>query len=241
MTLGRLIILMFSLGAWALYGKKFTSQFCEFDLPSTWECALEGTEWLCQSTNEDRKKEAIIILAAKERGEQDSLDKYQKYLKEKKVFELPGGKKIISNPSYAKSTQINEHSWIDALHFQSEIPGFYTRYLATVKEGLGMAVTFSVGKDHYSTYLPVFERMIKTLKVFAPSKYSQRGELRPSKRGGENEGVTFVPDDQGIPQIAMGKQTRRVASGTSSTGTYLILTLIGVAGVFVVLKTRKKK
>ena len=57
-----------------VYAKSFTSQYCEFELPPGWECALEGTEWVCQSSNKDRKKEAIIILAAKIRGSQDSLD-----------------------------------------------------------------------------------------------------------------------------------------------------------------------
>jgi len=44
------------------HAKLFTSQYCEFELPPGWECALEGTEWVCQSTNKDRQKEAIIIL-----------------------------------------------------------------------------------------------------------------------------------------------------------------------------------
>ena len=52
----------------AAFARKFTSQYCEFELPSGWDCALEGTEWVCQSSNKDRKKEAIIILAAKIRG-----------------------------------------------------------------------------------------------------------------------------------------------------------------------------
>ena len=37
-----------------------------------------------QSTNDDRKREAIIILAAKMWGGQDSLPQYQDYLKKAK-------------------------------------------------------------------------------------------------------------------------------------------------------------
>ena len=86
--------------------------------------------------------------------------------------------------------------------------------------------------------------MIKSLKVFAPDQYSQKKELKLAKRGGgTDDDVTFVPDDQGISHIpmGMGRQKRRVASGNSSTGTYLILALLGAAGVFFILKTRKKK
>ena len=237
-----IIVMVLLLWGVATYGKKFTSRFCEFDLPAGWECALEGTEWVCQSTNEDRKKEAIIILAAKERGEMDSLDEYQKYLKEKKVYQLPGGRQIVSDPSYTKSLEINDHTWIDALHLQSEIPGFYTRYLATVKGGLGMAVTFSVGKDFYSAYLPIFERMIKSLKVFAPSKDSSLGKGVITDKGGVSDGnVTFVPDE-GIPPTLMGTQERKVAGGSSSAaGMLLLLALLGGGGVYFVIKTRKKR
>ena len=76
-----LILLMSS--AWA---KRFTNQYCEFELPSGWQCALEGSEWVCQSENSERKKEAIIILAAKRRGEQDSMEEYTAYLKKPKTY-----------------------------------------------------------------------------------------------------------------------------------------------------------
>ena len=223
--------------------EKFSSQFCEFELPPGWECALEGTEWVCQSTNADRKKEAIIVLAAKERGEQDSLEAYQGYLKEKKVFQLPGGKNIVSEPSYTKSIQINDHPWIDSLHLQSEIPGFYTRYLATVKEKLGVAVTFSVAKDHYSTYLSMFDKMIQTLRVFAPSKYSDTGQFKlASDKGGDLDGVDFVADEA-IPTVNPGgAQKKRVpAAGGDDSGVWVALALAAAAGGFFVVKSRKKK
>ena len=51
--------------------KKFAIKYCEFEPPPGWECVLEGLEWVCQSSSKERKKEAIIILAAKLRGSQD--------------------------------------------------------------------------------------------------------------------------------------------------------------------------
>src|SRR3712207_6348448 len=84
------------------FAKRFASKYCEFELPTGWECALEGSEYVCQSENADRKKESIIILAAKIRGEQDSLDEYMAYLKKTKEYNLPGGKKQISEPKNTK-------------------------------------------------------------------------------------------------------------------------------------------
>lgn len=122
--------------------KTFSNQYIQFELPNGWECTLEGSEWVCQSDNQDRKREAIIILAAKVRGPQDSLEEYQAYLKQDKTYTLPGGKVQRSEPKYNKFSEVNGHRWLDALHLASEVPGFYTRYLATVKEDLGVAVTF---------------------------------------------------------------------------------------------------
>ena len=158
--------LLIALGISNSYAKHFSSQYCSFELPAGWECALEGAEWVCQSVNKDRKKEAIIILAAKKRGTQDSLDQYTAYLKKTKTFTLPGGKTQVSDPKYAKLNTVNNHRWVDSLHMASEVPGFYTRYLATVKEDLGVAVTFSSGKDHYEAYQPVFDAIIASLRVF---------------------------------------------------------------------------
>src|SRR5690606_2555679 len=94
--------------------KRFSSKYCEFELPAGWECALEGSEYVCQSENADRKKESIIILAAKVRGEQDNLDEYMAYLKKTKEYNLPGGKKQISEPKNTKLSRINDHQWVDA-------------------------------------------------------------------------------------------------------------------------------
>ncbi len=48
------------------YAAKFANQFAEFELPPQWQCSLEGAEWVCQSTNEAKKRDAIIVLAAKQ-------------------------------------------------------------------------------------------------------------------------------------------------------------------------------
>ncbi len=145
---------------------KFANQFTEFELPPQWQCNLEGAEWICQSTNESKKKDAVIVLAAKLKGDQDSLDQYLAYLKASKNYINVLGKPAKSDPKYAKTVNINSQAWVDALHMESEIPGFYTRYLATVKQDIGVLITYSIHKTKYQQYLQDFDNMVKTLKVF---------------------------------------------------------------------------
>lgn len=148
------------------FAAKFANQFTEFELPPQWQCNLEGAEWVCQSMEDSKKRDAIIVLAAKLKGEQDSLDQYLTYLKAAKQYTSVQGKPVKSEAKYAKTANINGQAWVDALHLESEIPGFYTRYLATIKQDIGVLVTYSVNKDKYQQYLDEFDALVKTLKVF---------------------------------------------------------------------------
>jgi hypothetical protein len=221
--------------------KRFTSQYCEFELPSGWECALEGTEWVCQSSNKARQKEAIIILAAKIRGQQDSLDQYQSYLKEQKNFVLPGGKRQVSEAKYTKLSTINGHRWVDALHLASEVPGFYTRYLATVKEDLGVAVTFSVSKEHYGNYQQIFDRVVATLRVFR-SRNAGGGNYKISKKDDDLlDDTNFIPD--GDKSFDISNNKRRGGRAGVTPIEILIYFLLGGGAIAIYLKMKggKKK
>lgn len=148
------------------HAAKFANQFVEFELPPQWQCNLEGAEWVCQSLDEQKKRDAIIVLAAKLKGDQDSLDQYLAYLKNPKTYNNIKGSPVTSTPKYAKNIQIGDHPWVDSLHMASEIPDFYTRYLATVKNDIGVLVTYSINKNKYAEYQAQFETMVNTLKVF---------------------------------------------------------------------------
>jgi hypothetical protein len=150
----------------AAHAARFANQFVEFELPPRWQCNLEGAEWVCQSTDETKKRDAIIVLAAKLKGDQDSIDNYLNYLKSAKIYQSVQGRTVKSDPKYAKTVTLNGQPWVDSLHLESELPGFYTRYAATVKQDIGVLVTFSIHKDKYNQYLPDCENMVSTLKAF---------------------------------------------------------------------------
>src|SRR5687767_4895260 len=98
-----LIAALFSLLSSPVFAAKFANRFVEFELPPQWQCQLEGAECVCQSTNESKKREAIIILAAKLKGDQDSIDQYTAYLKSPKTYNSVQGKAVKSEPKYTKT------------------------------------------------------------------------------------------------------------------------------------------
>lgn len=234
-----MIMLMSLFATTQAFSKQFSTQFMEFQLPNGWDCALEGSEWVCQSDNKDRKREAIIILAAKYRNENDTLEQYQAHLKAPKSFQLPGGKTQISEPKSVKLTDVNGQKWVDSLHLASEVPGFYTRYLATVKDTLGVAITFSVGKDYYDAYKDIFDKIVATLKVF-DQKAGQGANWKPKNKE-ENllSDGTYIPNMGGNQDISVQKKQGAGNAGKDDMMLYLLLGAAVV--VFLIFKMRKKK
>ena len=220
-----------------VFAKDFTNQYCQFTLPDGWNCQLEGSEWVCQSENGDRKKEAIIILAAKIAGTKDRLEDYQGYLKAPKTFTLPGGKTQVSEAKYVNAKVIAGQNWVDALHLASEVPGFYTRYLATVKEDLGIAVTFSVAKDFYSNYQGIFDKVVETLKVFR----QKAGGAQDFKRKGSEDlaGNGVIDDTQNQMNIDANQKAGK-GGGLGDSG-YLVYIIVAAVVIFVLMKLKKKK
>jgi hypothetical protein len=215
--------------------KTFANQFVEFQLPDKWECQLDGTEWVCQSTDEQKKRDAIIVLAAKiKKAGMDELPKYKEHLEKPQTYQSLSGENVTSEPRYAKELEISGKTWIDSLHLQSEIPDFYTRYLATVEADLGILVTFSVRKDKYDEYAPDIENMAKSLRAFR-----KPGEINPAQAGG---GDIAAPADTIFGGGGGESKTKPKSSGSESGAALLLLLLIaGGAGFFIWKKKQQKR
>lgn len=223
----------------SLFAKSFSNEYIQFELPPGWKCILEGSEYVCQSNNADRKKEAIIILAAKKRGPQDDIPQYQAYLKQPKTYNLPGAKTQRSEPKFVETNNVNGQQWVDALHLASEVPGFYTRYLATTKADIGVAVTFSVTKSLYSAYKDMFEKVIQSMRVFRSAKTNNL-QIAGTQAAGDkfaDDGV-FIADDSLLDPTQAAAKKRKKSTGGS--GLVIVLVVLGGIG-FALTKLKKKK
>jgi LPXTG-motif cell wall-anchored protein len=217
------------------YAKTFANQFIEFQLPDKWECQLDGTEWVCQSTDEQKKRDAIIVLAAKiKKAGMDELSVYKAHLEKPQTYQSLSGESVTSEPRYVKQIDISGKPWIDSLHLQSEIPDFYTRYLATVESDLGILVTFSVRKDKYEEYAPQIEAMVKSLKAFR-------------KAGGVNDipggagGLGEAPPIFNAAGEGGGGGPKKPAGESDDTGALVLVALLAAGGVGFFLWKKKKK
>jgi hypothetical protein len=218
-----------------VFAKSFANQFIEFQLPDKWECALDGTEWVCQSTDEQKKRDAIIVLAAKiKKPGMDEIGVYKQHLEKPQQYQSLSGESITSEPKYVKDIDISGHPWVDSLHLQSEIPDFYTRYLATVEADLGILVTFSVRKDKYEEYGPDIDGMVKTLRAFR-----KPGSINND----DNKGVDVNPDNTLFNSAGGGGNKKKTSDGGGEEGAAALLLLLaaGGGGFFWWKKKKQKK
>lgn len=224
------------------FSKIFSNQFIEFELPTAWNCTLEGSEWVCQNTLDAKKKDAIIILAAKLKGTQDSLDQYESYLKAPKEYKSVKGRPMKSQPKYSKQLNIQDQVWVDSLHLESEVPGFYTRYLATVKQDIAVLVTYSIDKAKYVEYDKEFETMVKTLKVFRRpgiglnAKSKEADIFKVNVPTGVNPSAVF-PVQTAENDGAAAKKKK--ATGSSDDDDLMFILAVGVAVVAYIVWRRR--
>ncbi len=195
-----------------LLSKTFTSQYAEFEIPNNWDCLLQEADWVCSEPS--KEYEALIVLTSKIRDESDDTSYYQAYLKKPK----PGLSE--SNVRSVKTTLIQNHPWVEALHLDSEIKGYYTRYLVTTKEDLAIGLTFTMRKDLFEKYQSTYNLMVQSLKVFKKDVSTAKMILTsPSYEPQE----PLSSDD--AFKLEVVKKTDLVKQGSSSF--FLLLLLVG--------------
>lgn len=214
--------------------KVFRNAYIAFEMPDEWNCTLEQTEWVCRSTKEPDSKEAIIILAAKEVGPTDSFALYETHLNSP-IFAATAAKSAQSQPVYkAKYVQINSHQWLDGLHNGSEVPNYFTRYLATIKNRIAVLVTFSAHKNFYAKYSSMFHNAIMSMNIIASRDLSARTESSQIRPGQGTLGQTINP---AIPADMYNDAPTEKSGG----GLNLILGFLLIAGAIAGFFYYKKK
>lgn len=220
------------------HAKVFRNAYISFEMPDAWRCNLEQTEWVCRSENNTESKEAIIILTAKEVGPTDAFNLYEQHLNTPMTLTLKSGETNQSLVQYrAKTMKISDQDWIDSLHLNSEVPNYYTRYVATIKDRIAILVTFSAHKDFYTKYSADFFKAIQSLQVIASKNLLARPDTGPLRPGSELLGSAI---GSAIPADMQGAELLRKKKSGDNTLLYGLLLIIAAIGIYLFLKRRRK-
>lgn len=222
--------------------KLWRNAYVSFEMPDTWNCALEQTEWVCRSSDNKESREAIIILTAKEVGPMDTFEAYTQHLNTPQQVSYRNMGNSTSRVIYPpKRVNINDHPWIDGLHLGSEVPSYFTRYLATIKERIAVLVTFSAHRDHYAKYSSSFFNAVRSLRVIATKNLlssPEMGPLRPSDGSMLSNINGAMPADIDGGELAIDDG----GGGSSKLKNFLIGAMVLLAGIglYIFLKSKKK-
>jgi hypothetical protein len=215
--------------------KTFRNAYIAFDLPEGWNCVLEATEWVCRSQDIKSSKEAIIIFTAKEVGPTDSFSIYEQTLNTERTLISKSGAPVKSQVTYkSKQVKINDHPWADGMQKSSEVPNYFTRYLATIKERIAILVTFSAHRDFYAKYSKDFYNAIMSLRVIASKGLLQRPDIGASSSG-SNAGI-FANSDSGLSMEGPVPRAKSQKGGLIKMIMALGGILVAAAGYFYLKK-----
>jgi hypothetical protein len=160
----RFVLILFTLATFfaaSAHAAEFENGYLSFALPQGWTCDQEETEFVCLPPHPTgQKSHATMILAAKLAGLNDTLSSYQDRLDRNPPATGTGS--IVRHPALVA---INGTIWVDATLFGSELPDFYTRYLATTKDGIAVLYTFSAHKSVYADLSGGAIQAIDTLRL----------------------------------------------------------------------------
>jgi len=238
-----LVAASLSLLSFGVSAKKFSNNYIEFDMPDNWLCRAEGGQYICQPASPTQSKEAIVVMAAKHKGPDDDMERYKARLNEKKEVKDIKGNKYASTVKYTKYTPIKGTIWLDSMHESSEVPGFITRYLATVQKGAGILVTFSAHKSVIDNYNAAFMQMVNSIKI---SDNIPAAEVAVSpdmtKLGGNIVAGNIDASAKGKATTKGDKRDINVTVEKGGNGImYLIFAVVALVIIVIVVRRRKKK
>ncbi len=226
----------------------FETRYVSFQEPEGWKCENIEKTYYCQSTKDPERKEALVMTLGVQATEWDSLDSYEKFLKTPKTITEEDGKTpITSKVIYARKRNINGTVWLDSLHFQSELPGFWARYLATVNSPVAILVTYIVSDEYYNQISPQFERMVTSLKV---NTGFNAMNVPPTKQGEQIPGADKMGPKTPKDLLSMKKAKtepdtkvsgEEVPSEGLSTGMYLLMAGVAFILIFGMRAKRRVK
>jgi hypothetical protein len=172
-------ILVVLLTLFSLQAKPIANNFIEMNVPDDWTCAqYAGEQWTCIPMDPAKAKEAIVVFSFAEQSPSDSMKLFYDYLNNSLTMINPTTKKTEKSvPKNMQYKDIQGQTWVDSLHLSHAIPNYYTRYLATMKDGRSVLVSVTVDKAKYNLYMSTLYKMVESmrLRVAAPAAPMETG------------------------------------------------------------------
>lgn len=142
----------------------FKNLYLSFEMPENWLCTTDRYQFVC-GNKITKSKDALIMLTAQETKPGETLEVVQSYLAKSKTRKSEfTGNTVHSRLVSSRPITIGNQKWVESIHENSEMDGYTTRYLATVKNGFTIFFTFSVKQEQILKYEKDVARAVETLQ-----------------------------------------------------------------------------
>jgi hypothetical protein len=167
---GSIFGIIVSFSAIPASAKQMSVGKASFEAEAPWSCSLEGSEIVClkddtKEPDHPPKRDQLIVVTARTRGADDGVQQFLDHLKKPRSYTGPDSISYTAKIKYVKKTKIAGTTWADSEQFQSEVPGYVTRYFASVIGKTSVIATFSAKKDIYDDFNKEIPKIVATIKV----------------------------------------------------------------------------
>ncbi len=186
-----LLLLLFLLLPAQSFGFLLDATNFRIQFPQNWSCTPDTNIFICTEDSKEKLKPGVIIFQYGPAGPLDTVDQFRTRLSKPRPFKtkdgLPGMSRVIS----LQNKNINGQTWFESLHFESEIPDYYTYYLATRRGNMQFLMTLTSHKDQWAKYKQDFERTMASVQLRNPTQAAPAQAQIPT-----NNGQMAIPQGQ---------------------------------------------
>jgi hypothetical protein len=145
--------------------KTFKNRYMSFEMPSTWDCRLEETEFVCQEIGVKQVSSIAILTAKITEPSADNAAVYTSELGLERELRLKDGRTILSKPLENRVRCIGAKNWHWGKQYQSEVPGYFTEYFATVSGSIAILLTVSYHRNFEAEGREIAQTIARHLRV----------------------------------------------------------------------------
>lgn len=221
-----------------LFAARFETSYLTIDLPKDWQCLRNDSVWSCRNTIEPIKKQMLLVMTAKKAGTSDTSAGYFQLLSQPKIMRTQKNNMVQSKVLWIKNTPIAQDTWVFALHENSEVENFYTYYLATSKDRVGVVVALNVHKDSYKSHEKLIQSLLYSIRLKDLNTISKNQQLAQTQN---TPGSSFNDDEVKLQQTQTMGESGLGGLSHWPKEKLAILVLSGLAIVFAVWAILGKK
>ena len=229
------LLILFFLSV-ASQAKVLETSYLITQVPDDWDCQLDNNQWICRSETEGYDTRVVASFSAKQSSPEEKIENFLKHFKNPKSIISKAGRSVVSQVISAKIVNVNRIKWVEAIHLESELPNYYTHYMATVNGGVTLLLQFSAHKEVFEIMKPYFTSVILNTRL------RKLGEISMGSAPNQTTSGSIPTTGQAEPSPSTQAVQELPEPPPSQNRSWMVvMVFVGIAATFLGLVFLRKK